>query len=102
MQGSKGRRVDFVEVSQVRPDLVCVILNLASWPLNASKFPMPGRIEPIHKVTKLSESGLSTAEGWDDELTFNTQVNGSWSAASSRLTSLTEILTVGQSRPLAR
>jgi hypothetical protein len=25
-------------------------------------------------VIKLNESGVSTAEGWDDEITFNTQV----------------------------
>jgi hypothetical protein len=34
---------------------------------------LPGRIEPVHNVVKLAEIGLSTAEGWDDEITFNTQ-----------------------------
>lgn len=35
---------------------------------------MPGRIEPEHKVHKLAELGLGSGEGWDDEITFNTQV----------------------------
>ena len=35
---------------------------------------MPGRIDPVHKVMSLQEAGLSTAAGWDDEITFNTQV----------------------------
>jgi hypothetical protein len=51
------------------------MLSLYSWPLNAFKFPMPGRIDPTHKLVKLSEAGLSTAEGWDDEITFNTQAS---------------------------
>jgi hypothetical protein len=65
---------------------------------------MPGRIEPVHRVTKLSESGLSAAEGWDDELTFNTQVDDflSYIHACSSLTGHSEILAMGQSRPLAR
>jgi hypothetical protein len=33
-----------------------------------------GRAAPIHKATKLSDSGLSQGQGWDDEVTFNTQV----------------------------
>jgi hypothetical protein len=53
------------------------ILKQISWPLNGSRVPLPGRIDPIHKVVKLSESGLSTAEGWDDEITFNTQARSS-------------------------
>ena len=48
-----------------------------SWPLHGNKIPM-GRSAPIHKVEKLSESGLSKGHGWDDELTFNTQVSSQW------------------------
>lgn len=33
-----------------------------------------GRVAPTHKVMKLSEMGLIQGCGWDDELTFNTQV----------------------------
>lgn len=47
---------------------------LISWPLNGSKIPLPGRIEPIHNVMRLDEGGATTTEGWDDEITFNTQV----------------------------
>jgi hypothetical protein len=50
-----------------------VALSRDSWPLNAIKFPTPGRIDPTHKVMTLAEAGLSTAEGWDDEILFNTQ-----------------------------
>ncbi|KAH7074898.1 putative cyclase-domain-containing protein [Paraphoma chrysanthemicola] len=56
-------------------DGVSISLN---WPLNAFKFPFPGRIDPIHKVTKLAEAGMGTGEGWDDELTFNTQKSSQW------------------------
>lgn len=54
-------------------ELLRGLLSPPSWPLNGFKFPMPGRIDPVHKISKLSEAGLGTAEGWDDELTFNTQ-----------------------------
>jgi hypothetical protein len=43
------------------------------WPLN--KLPFPGRIQPVHKVLTLKEAGISDGVGWDDELTFNTQVS---------------------------
>ncbi|CAO2649616.1 Nn.00g070010.m01.CDS01 [Neocucurbitaria sp. VM-36] len=56
-------------------DGISISLN---WPLNAFKFPMPGRIDPVHKVMKLSEAGLSSGEGWDDEITFNTQKTSQW------------------------
>lgn len=45
-----------------------------SWPLNGNKVPM-GRAQPTHDVKKLSEVGLAKGHGWDDELTFNTQVS---------------------------
>ncbi|KAF1850854.1 uncharacterized protein K460DRAFT_412493 [Cucurbitaria berberidis CBS 394.84] len=48
------------------------------WPLNAIKFPMPGRINPVHKIMTLSEAGLGSGEGWDDEITFNTQKTSQW------------------------
>jgi hypothetical protein len=51
------------------------MLTVCSWPLNGFKFPMPGRIDPVHKVVTLGEAGLATAAGWDDELTFNTQAS---------------------------
>ncbi|KAJ4298137.1 hypothetical protein N0V90_006036 [Kalmusia sp. IMI 367209] len=53
---------------------VSISLN---WPLNASKVPM-GRKPPSHKAAKLSDLGLSNGCGWDDELTFNTQVSSQW------------------------
>lgn len=56
-------------------DGVSISLN---WPLNAFKFPMPGRIDPVHKVMTLREGGLGTGEGWDDEINFNTQKTSQW------------------------
>lgn len=44
-----------------------------SWPLNANKVPM-GRSPPVHRKVHLRDSGLSKGSGWDDEITFNTQV----------------------------
>jgi hypothetical protein len=77
-------------------------LTLSSWALNGSKFPMPGRIDPVHKVVSLSEAGLSTGEGWDDELMFNTQARKATTAFASNAHTLSEILAMGQPRPLAR
>ncbi|KAL6703137.1 hypothetical protein ACN47E_010199 [Coniothyrium glycines] len=56
-------------------DGVSVSLN---WPLNASKVPMPGRIDPAHKVMTLQATGLSQGVGWDDEISFNTQKSSQW------------------------
>ncbi|KAF2024911.1 hypothetical protein EK21DRAFT_117309 [Setomelanomma holmii] len=60
---------------QEAKDGVSISLN---WPLNGFKFPFPGRIDPTHKVVTLAEAGLSTGEGWDDEITFNTQKSTQW------------------------
>ncbi|KAH3907037.1 hypothetical protein HBH56_195090 [Parastagonospora nodorum] len=56
-------------------DGVSISLN---WALNGSKLPIPGRIDPVHKISSLSELGLSDGEGWDDEITFNTQRSSQW------------------------
>ncbi|KAJ3555255.1 hypothetical protein NPX13_g10392 [Xylaria arbuscula] len=56
-------------------DGVSVSLN---WPLNAMGFPMPGRMQPIHKQVTLKEIGLSEGKGWDDEIHFNTQLSSQW------------------------
>ncbi|KAK7181121.1 hypothetical protein DPSP01_003528 [Paraphaeosphaeria sporulosa] len=55
-------------------DGISISLN---WPLNANKIPM-GRGAPVHKHVNFQESGLSKGSGWDDQLTFNTQVSSQW------------------------
>jgi hypothetical protein len=62
------------------------MLSTCSWPLNGFKFPMPGRIDPVHKIVTLEEAGLSTAGGWDDEITFNTQARFPFDASVISLT----------------
>jgi hypothetical protein len=57
---------------------------------------MPGRIDPVHKHMSLQEAGLSTATGWDDEITFNTQVTRTLRyAATVVLISCTENFAMG-------
>lgn len=41
-------------------------------------FPLPGRMQPIHKQVTLKELGLSDGKGWDDEIHFNTQLSSQW------------------------
>ncbi|KAF9737615.1 hypothetical protein PMIN06_003937 [Paraphaeosphaeria minitans] len=55
-------------------DGISISLN---WPLNANKVPM-GRSPPLHKHVNFKDSGLSKGSGWDDQLTFNTQVSSQW------------------------
>jgi hypothetical protein len=62
-----------VSPSAFRNNKTRLLMPHCSWPLNANKVPM-GRSPPTHKKVKLSESGLSEGCGWDDEITFNTQV----------------------------
>ncbi|KAK0652781.1 hypothetical protein B0T16DRAFT_322722 [Cercophora newfieldiana] len=54
-------------------DGISVSLN---WPLNGLKFPMPGRNLTSHTASRLPESMF--VDGWDDELTFNTQISSQW------------------------
>ncbi|KAI1390322.1 uncharacterized protein F4822DRAFT_232540 [Hypoxylon trugodes] len=56
-------------------DGVSISLN---WPLNGIPFPLPGRGQPTHKQVTLRESGISEGTGWDDEITFNTQISSQW------------------------
>jgi hypothetical protein len=63
---------------------------------------MPGRIDPTHKLVKLADAGLSTAEGWDDEITFNTQARRLLQPPFTILTIRAEIFAMGQPCPLAR
>lgn len=44
------------------------------------KLPVPGRPPPTHKVHTLASSGIAPADcaGFDDELSFNTQVSSQW------------------------
>ncbi|KAH8733196.1 putative cyclase-domain-containing protein [Phaeosphaeriaceae sp. PMI808] len=56
-------------------DGVSISLN---WPLDGLKIPIPGRIDPNHKVMTLAEAGLSTSEGWNDEINFDTQRSSQW------------------------
>jgi hypothetical protein len=64
--------------------------------LNAIKFPIPGRIDPVHKVMSFAEAGLGTAEGWDDEISFNTQACCLYANSSfMKLIGQPEILAVG-------
>ncbi|TPX12846.1 uncharacterized protein E0L32_006726 [Thyridium curvatum] len=53
---------------------ISVSLN---WPLNGFPFPIPGRKAPVHTVTPLKDVGYG-ADGWDDELAFNTQLSSQW------------------------
>lgn len=55
-------------------DGVSISLN---WPLNGIKFPFPHRKPPVHTPHTLRSLGMET-DGWDDELTFNTQFSSQW------------------------
>ncbi|EFQ36695.1 hypothetical protein CGRA01v4_06134 [Colletotrichum graminicola] len=56
-------------------DGVSISLN---WPLNAQQFPT-GRAAPQHRVNTLQEAGLiKSGLGWDDEVSFNTQISSQW------------------------
>ncbi|KAK5656827.1 hypothetical protein OQA88_4375 [Cercophora sp. LCS_1] len=48
-----------------------------NWPLNGIKFPFPHRKPPVHTPKTLKSLGMET-DGWDDELTFNTQFSSQW------------------------
>ncbi|CAI4213492.1 unnamed protein product [Parascedosporium putredinis] len=57
-------------------DGVSISLNL---PINLlDSVPIPGRKKSTHRVATLQEIGLSTGEGFDDELDFNTQCCTQW------------------------
>lgn len=56
-------------------DGISVSLN---WPLNAIKFPLPGRTSTQHKAHTLASAGMEGIDGWDDELSFNTQMSSQW------------------------
>ncbi|KAI0391129.1 hypothetical protein F5Y17DRAFT_24689 [Xylariaceae sp. FL0594] len=56
-------------------DGVSISLN---WPLNAMPVKLPGRIQAVHKTMTLKEAGLAEADGWDDEIHFNTQSSSQW------------------------
>lgn len=70
-----GVSISLKYVNHAKDLILNVSLILRSWPLDAFKFPVPGRIDPVHKVMTLSEAGLGSGEGWDDEINFNTQVS---------------------------
>ncbi|KAK1977032.1 putative cyclase-domain-containing protein [Colletotrichum cereale] len=56
-------------------DGVSISLN---WPLNAQPVPT-GRAAPQHRVSTLQEAGLvKSGLGWDDEVSFNTQISSQW------------------------
>ena len=58
-------------------DGISISLN---WPLDGIKFPLPGRIPVEHKVHYMPEMNAFgfDAEGFDDELHFNTQLSSQW------------------------
>lgn len=45
--------------------------------MNGIKFPFPHRKAPVHRPRTLQGLGID-AEGWDDELEFNTQYSSQW------------------------
>ena len=55
-------------------DGVSISLN---WPLNGIKFPFPHRKPPVHTPKSLRSLGMEM-DGWDDELSFNTQFSSQW------------------------
>lgn len=52
------------------------LLTQLSWPLNAIKIPT-GRKQTVHRAFPLRDAGFD-ADGWDDELEFNTQSSSQW------------------------
>ncbi|KAK0619437.1 putative cyclase-domain-containing protein [Immersiella caudata] len=55
-------------------DGISVSLN---WPLNGLKFPLPNRNLTSHTAHQLTPGNMGV-DGWDDELTFNTQISSQW------------------------
>ncbi|KXX78778.1 hypothetical protein MMYC01_204421 [Madurella mycetomatis] len=80
-----GRKDVFGTLNFLTPEIVAAaaaevkdgISISLNWPLNGIKFPFPHRKAPAHRPKTLQGLGID-AEGWDDELEFNTQYSSQW------------------------